>query len=433
MAEDKAFVSFICQRCSQSLKLDDSLNSFSEHISAELNLPIHSNIDVDLESQAISFDHYVPPCRLSDSRNPTSGFMLISDENEVDLLSHQFKAKAALFDHLSGTSTIDHPLCEECTDCLIEILEQELDSTQRDFDDYCQYYKVLQQEKTEPKLADFEKELSSLTEEESRLLEELAALKKEEEDTVKEIEEQEKISKKITQEENKYWKEYVRHKREWLVAEDEARSLKCQLATAQAHLDKLKRTNVFNATFHIWHKGHFGTINNFCLGTLPSAPVSWQEINTAWGQTCLLLCALARKINLTFERYRCVPYGSHSYLEVFAENNRKVPLYGSGGPKYLWDMKFDVAMMGFLDCLQQLTEKVEELEKNNRVFRFPYRISNGKIEDSDNVKYILRVTIMSEEQWTKALKFMLTNLKWGLAWVASQFDSNGEEVPPLQN
>lgn len=108
MADDKYFSSFACQRCSKSLRLDESLNSFSEHTSAELNcklisllnlwrlnnlflVPIHSTPDVDLESQATSFDHYVPPCRLSDSGNGANGFMLISDENEVDLLSQQFK------------------------------------------------------------------------------------------------------------------------------------------------------------------------------------------------------------------------------------------------------------------------------------------------------------------------------------------------------
>jgi len=32
-----------------------------------------------------------------------------------------------------------------------------------------------------------------------------------------------------------------------------------------------------------------------------------------------------------------------------------------------------------------------------------------------------RIQFNSEEQWTKALKFLLTNLKWGLAWVSSQF------------
>lgn len=93
--------------------------------------------------------------------------------------------------------------------------------------------------------------------------------------------------------------------------------MKCQLHYAQAQLEKLKKTNVFNATFHIWHSGHFGTINNFRLGRLPSAPVDWSEINAAWGQTALLLTALARKMNLTFQRFRLVPYGNHSYIEVW--------------------------------------------------------------------------------------------------------------------
>lgn len=34
---------------------------------------------------------------------------------------------------------------------------------------------------------------------------------------------------------------------------------------------------------------------------------------------------------------------------------------------------------------------------------------------------LCRIQFNSEEQWTKALKFLLTNLKWGLAWVSSQF------------
>ena len=32
---------------------------------------------------------------------------------------------------------------------------------------------------------------------------------------------------------------------------------------SEMKLNKLKKTNVFNATFHIWHSGHFGTINGF--------------------------------------------------------------------------------------------------------------------------------------------------------------------------
>ena len=72
----------------------------------------------------------------------------------------------------------------------------------------------------------------------------------------------------------------------------------------QSQLDKLKKTNVFNATFHIWHSGHFGTINGFRLGRLPSIPVEWNELNTAWGQTVLLLHSLVKKIKLQLQRYK---------------------------------------------------------------------------------------------------------------------------------
>jgi beclin len=167
---------------------------------------------------------------------------------------------------------------------------------------------------------------------------------------------------------------------------------------SRCQLEKLKKTNVFNATFHIWHSGHFGTINNFRLGRLPSAPVDWSEINAAWGQTALLLASLARKINLTFERYRLVPYGNHSYIEVLKTaihnltfshavslllqvlaDHKELPLYGSGGFRFLWDTKFDMAMVAFLDLMQQFKEEVERGESG---FCLPYRVEKGKVEDT---------------------------------------------------
>lgn len=47
--------------------------------------------------------------------------------------------------------------------------------------------------------------------------------------------------------------------------------------------------------------------------------------------------------------------------------------------RYLWDSKFDAAMVAFLDCLQQFKE---EMEKGNSEFCLPYKMDKGKIEDS---------------------------------------------------
>lgn len=223
---------------------------------------------------------------------------------------------ATLFDTLSGFSEIDHPLCDECTDALVELLEEELKLAERDYSDYCTYLKKLQSESNEPSLSELEKELEDLKGEEHRLLDELEALKQEEEETLKLIEKNDVEAQRLAKEEDRYWKEYTRHRRDFMQTDDESRSLENQLTYSKNQLDKLKKTNAFNATFHIWYQGHFGTINNFRLGRLPSAPVDWSEINAAWGQTALLLSAMTRKINLTFDKYKLVPYGNHSYIEV---------------------------------------------------------------------------------------------------------------------
>lgn len=102
-------------------------------------VPIHSNPDVDLESQATSLDHFIPPYKLSDSGNGANGFMLVVGDAENECLSHQMRVQANLFDALACNSDIDHPLCDECTDTLLELMEQQLRLTQNEFNDYSEY------------------------------------------------------------------------------------------------------------------------------------------------------------------------------------------------------------------------------------------------------------------------------------------------------
>lgn len=351
-------------------------------------VPIYANNDIEIDSRATSLDHFVPPFRLTDSANGTNGFMLISDGKDSQMLSATLNARADLFDNLSSNSEIDHPLCDECTDTLLELMDKQLQIAENEWKDYNNYLQKLEQTDDAPNIELLEKELSDLEDEERRLMADLSKLKREEDAIKSTIKFQEEERERLDGEEEKYRREYTKHRRDLMLTEDEHRGLECQIAYAQSQLDKLKKTNVFNVTFHIWHAGHFGTINTFRLGRLPSAPVDWSEINAAWGQTALLLSALARKVNLTFKKYRLVPYGNHSYIEVLGEN-KELPLYGTGGFKFLWDTKFDAAMVAFLDCLTQFKE---EVEKGDTGFCLPYRMDKGKIEDSStgnsySVKY----------------------------------------------
>ncbi|KAH8388203.1 hypothetical protein KR093_000300 [Drosophila rubida] len=415
---EKQPASFACQRCLQPIVLDEQLEKISVHAMAELSLPIYGgNVNTIDPLDANSFDHFVPPFRLTDSINGT-GFMLVSDGRDNKKLSAAFKLKAELFDCLSSNSEIDHPLCEECADSMLEIMNRELSIAEDEWHVYKTYLNELEQQQEGPNVDALDKELEQLKLSEQQLLAELATLKNEEQVLNEAIEQEEIEKQKLHEQEESYWREYTKHRRELMLTEDDKRSLECQIAYSKQQLDKLRDTNIFNITFHIWHAGHFGTINNFRLGRLPSVSVDWSEINAAWGQTVLLLSALARKIGLTFERYRVVPFGNHSYVEVLGDN-RELPLYGSGGFKFFWDTKFDAAMVAFLDCLTQFQQ---EVEKRDTDFLLPYKMEKGKIIDpSTGNSYSIKIQFNSEEQWTKALKFMLTNLKWGLAWVSSQF------------
>ncbi|KAM3822598.1 beclin-1 isoform 3-T8 [Vipera latastei] len=368
-------VSFVCQRCSQPLKLDTSFNVLDKVTIQELTAPLLTTVpaklsDAQEEETPLNEEvfvenrqdgvsrRFIPPARMMSTESANS-FTLIgeaSDGGTMENLSRRLKVTGDLFDIMSGQTDVDHPLCEECTDTLLDQLDTQLNITENE----CQNYK--------------------------------------------------------------YQKEYSEFKRQQLELDDELKSVDNQMRYAQMQLDKLKKTNVFNATFHIWHSGQFGTINNFRLGRLPSVPVEWNEINAAWGQTVLLLHALANKMGLIFQRYRLIPYGNHSYLESLTDKSKELPLYCSGGLRFFWDNKFDHAMVAFLDCVQQFKE---EVEKGETRFCLPYRmdVEKGKIEDTggNGGSYSIKTQFNSEEQWTKALKFMLTNLKWGLAWVSSQF------------
>lgn len=250
-------------------------------------------------------------------------------------------------------------------------------------------------------------------------LKDLAEEQKQADSELRELQLQQKI---VNQQNQTHWTEYNQLKYQLFNLDDEILSAENQLAYYKQRIEKLSKTNVLNATFHIWHTGNFATINGFRLGRLPKEPVSWDEINAAWGQCVLLLHCLAKKINLKFQRYRLVPYGNNSFIESLDNKSRELPLYVSGGFMFIWTAKFDQAMIAFLDCLQQFKEQVERDEAN---FKLPYKMEKGKIIDSINgYSFSIKMQTNSEEQWTKALKFMLTNLKWSLAYVASSNSYN---------
>ena len=75
-----------------------------------------------------------------------------------------------LFDIMSAQSDIDHPLCEECTDTLLDQLDHQLKVTTDEFNDYSKEFLDKMDANKEEDTGLLAKELEDLKLEESQLI-----------------------------------------------------------------------------------------------------------------------------------------------------------------------------------------------------------------------------------------------------------------------
>lgn len=107
-------------------------------------------------------------------------------------------------------------------------MDQQLRMTEGEWSDYNEYLKKLESEQQQLGYEDIEmenltKELQDAKSEEDRMISELEALRKEEIATRNAIAEQEKERVRLQSEEERYWREYSRHKRDLMLGDDECR------------------------------------------------------------------------------------------------------------------------------------------------------------------------------------------------------------------
>lgn len=250
-------------------------------------------------------------------------------------------------------------------------------------------------------------ELRAIQEEEGRLLEELESLELETKQVKMKRQELWSTGKDLEQLVRGTFAEGAFLQHLLGISRDERQSVGVYSVHASDLLRRLQRYNVFNDVFHIWHDGMFGTINGLRLGRLPSKPVEWVEINAALGQAVLLLAIIAERANFDFLRNKLVPRGSFS--RVVNMHGREYSLYSDGG--MFKRRGFNQAMILFLECVDDAGKRAMNEEPS---MKFPYRIQRGKIND-------LPISLGNDEQWTKALKCMLTHLKWLLAWISKRY------------
>ena len=372
---------------------------------------------------------------------------------------HEAERINKLFEIMSARSDIDHPVCVECTEMLVDGLQKRLEATARERDAYAGFLKQVQADvPSEEDIAEAEQALAKARKEEQESLDELLRLEKEKAALDKEIAELEEESQQLDAEEEQFWRERNAFATRLTEFQNERDSINSKYAHDSQLLIKLQRANVYNDTFSIHHDGNFATINGLRLGRLSTKPVDWPEINAAWGQALLLVVTVADKLAYKFEGYEPLPMGSTSKIISYeypsptssrlgaaavaaahrggpppAPKKNILELYSSGDiTSHLpWNRKFDKGMIAFLELVRQLGAHVHQQTQVQAQadepasagaaavpapLALPYKIDGDKIGDDRIGHFSIKLGLANnEEGWTKACKFALTCCKFLIA------------------
>lgn len=204
------------------------------------------------------------------------------------------------------------PICDACTNRIIaELLEAKNQAAKetRMFTEELARLSSIQDDADDSQL---EQQLREAEKEEALLLEKSKLLESERVTLRRTMVELYEHAEMLEQMHKNYWRDY--NELQLQLRSNERESLRRKIDFASQQLEALNKTNVINDAFYIAHNDIYGTINGFRLGSIQSQPVEWDEINAAWGQTCLVLQTLATHCDFTFPKYRLVPMGSLSRI-----------------------------------------------------------------------------------------------------------------------
>lgn len=253
-------------------------------------------------------------------------------------------------------------------------------------------------------------------------------------------------------------------------------------ATTKA-LEETKSLNVTNDCFHIWHRGPFATICGFRLGSeVPKlrvysdplveskwtnffltdfdksyffdtnsssstasskvdnfARVSWPEINSSLAMAALLLVTLQQKPNsgFVFKTHEIVPMGKHTKIGVRQPNGKPSIMYNLCYDEDSFGTflqlgryrNFNTALSGLFMCLLEAAEAASQRDKAI-VLPHPIQVNSGgdivigglPITFGATGRISVTNSVPDGEQWTRAMKYFLTDLKWLVTFTTKHID-----------
>ncbi|GAX74262.1 hypothetical protein CEUSTIGMA_g1711.t1 [Chlamydomonas eustigma] len=429
---------FFCQLCKCRLNLTESTSSVSTSYVGNNRILDESFIVLDDKRPGATGpkgmeESFVVLNSASMLRQPAHPGAATSNQHCVQTqqsegaavgLDAKLQALSQLFDIASLQTQVDHPLCLDCEVQLKDEIEAQILEAEREVSAYAAAVAKLQSEQKMALPEDvFSAQMQQLKQEEEREKQRAAELTAQLEQVQKELQACQAAEAELDALEERYWHDYNAYQLQLSFHVEEKDALLTKIDRATQRLHVLKNTNVYNDAFKIWHDGPFGTISGFRLGRTSEVQVEWDEINAAWGQAVLLLHTMSQACGFTFS-CRLLPMGSHPRV---ADKHSTYDLFGPVNK--LWSHKYDRAMMCYLTCLREFGQAaVTEDTAGGRTepFKFPFPIDADKVNN-----YTIKLTLNSDAKWTKALKFMLANLKVALQWMV-KFKMHSAAAPQLR-
>ena len=264
--------------------------------------------------------------------------------------------------------------------------------------------------------------------------------------------------------ESSFWSDCTSYRYEIHQLQDDLDSKLTRREYFQSRIEKLEKANVLNDAFQIWHEGDFGTINGIRLGRTAAVQVPWTEVNSALGLVCLLASILGestvamvagketRHIQTAMamlQKFKIHPRGRWSSIAVASSSSTLSESDDSEGFPLYYDYSLlnrpyslDPGLVALLEYIQGIVQIMEwvgghgrsqfrSMEPNTLYSQHQSQIRN---EDTGGVgvgrgfgvpykiqtPHVNSLTIClhsnSEENWSKALKCLLVDLKWCISW-----------------
>ncbi|CAI5711281.1 unnamed protein product [Peronospora farinosa] len=370
----------------QQQKMRDSYANAGEYFEAHVRHTSHEKEKLEMEDSFVAVPTYAD-------------------------LSHHVQLLTTQQAHCTGLPVYT-PVCKDCMDGMVTIIDGRAERARYEKRCFAGFlHKTTSSsvhsqdtEQIDDKTRFYENELEALVENLKLMENERSAIAQQEE-AINDVE------KALMHEEAGLWAQLNELQLQKAAYEEIRDAGTAQIDAMERKVASAKHLNILTDMFAIGSDGMFGTINQFRMGQSASSVVEWNEINAGFGECALLLQTLASIVGLDFTDFKIVPLGSFSKVIRTSNLRMEYCLHGSDQQNFA-ESHFNLGLGAWISCLGQLMAYVRARDPS---IRLPYKVAKHSVGG-----YSILFLKNKHKEWTKALMYALTNLKWLLTWVSAR-------------